>query len=265
MSEVRVVEVVLPNGATALVRATDLDADAQVAQKVGWKDILSFEGVSGTLEGIAQAVRSGLEKATPSKTTVELGIELAVKSGKLTGLIVEGDADASLKVTLEWGGQAEDDPCHEGSPNPLIALFRQCVVCITDEAGRVPRLWVLRGAGPGGHLRARRPRRRGAAAAVARTRLRRRPGSRRCRRWSRWPTRRATRCRTWRSSTSMRRRVGSSVRRADGRVSRRWAGRGTGCTWPGTRSSTPPGAGADRGDDRVRVADHRGRTRRSTS
>lgn len=109
MSEVRVVEVTLPNGATALVRATDLDADAQVAQKVGRNDILSFEGVSETLEGIAQAVRSGLAKAAPSKTTVELGIDLAVKSGKLTSLVVEGDAAASLRVTLEWGGQAEDD------------------------------------------------------------------------------------------------------------------------------------------------------------
>ena len=109
MPEVRVVEVALPNGATALVRATDLDADAQVAQKVGWNDILSFEGVSETLEGIAQAVRSGLAKAAPSKTTVELGIDLAVKSGKLTSLVVEGDATASLRVTLEWGGQAEDD------------------------------------------------------------------------------------------------------------------------------------------------------------
>lgn len=106
---VRVVEVVLPNKAVALVRAADLDAEGggQVAEKVGWRDVLDFEGVSGTLEGIAQAVRSGLEKVTPSKTTVELGIELAVKHGKLTGLIVEGDASASLKVTLEWGGQVE--------------------------------------------------------------------------------------------------------------------------------------------------------------
>ena len=104
---VRVVEVTLPNGAVALVQATDLDdGGGQVAEKVGWKDTFDFAGVSETLEGIAQAVRSGLEKATPSKTTVELGIELAVKSGKLTGLVVEGGAAASLKVTLEWGTEA---------------------------------------------------------------------------------------------------------------------------------------------------------------
>jgi hypothetical protein len=106
---VRVVEVMLPNKTVALVRAVDLDEGGQVAEKVGWQDVFDFEGVSGTLEGIAQAVRSGLEKVTPSKTTVELGIELAVKNGKLTGLVVEGNASASLKVTLEWGGQAKAD------------------------------------------------------------------------------------------------------------------------------------------------------------
>jgi len=41
--------------------------------------------------------------------TVELGIQLAIKNGKLTGLIVEGKADASLKVTLEWGKQPSGD------------------------------------------------------------------------------------------------------------------------------------------------------------
>jgi Trypsin-co-occurring domain 1 len=99
----RVVEVVLPNKTVVLVQATDLDENEGVAEKVGWKDTFDFENVSGTLEGVAQAIRSGLEKVTPAKTTVDLGIELAVKNGHLTGLLVNGRANASLKVTLEWG------------------------------------------------------------------------------------------------------------------------------------------------------------------
>jgi hypothetical protein len=101
----RVVEVVLPNKTVALVQATELDDDGGPAEKVGWKDTFDFEQVSGTLEGIAQAVRSGLDKVRPSKTTVELGIQLAVKNGKLTGMLVEGQAQASLKVTLEWAAE----------------------------------------------------------------------------------------------------------------------------------------------------------------
>jgi hypothetical protein len=106
-----VVEVSLPNGTVALVQVADLDSAAHAAEKVAWKDVFDFERVSGTLEGIAEAIRSGLDKAAPTKTTVELGIELAVKNGQLTGLLVNGQAATSLKVTLEWTRKPlADDP-----------------------------------------------------------------------------------------------------------------------------------------------------------
>jgi hypothetical protein len=99
----RVVEVMLPNKTVALVRAVELDEPGGTAEKVAWKDQFDFEHVSGTLEGLAEAIRSGLAKVKPTRTTVELGIDLAVKNGRLTGMLVEGEANASLKVTLEWG------------------------------------------------------------------------------------------------------------------------------------------------------------------
>ena len=40
----------------------------------------------------------------PKKATVEFGVEVTVKSGKLTALIVEGEGKGNLKITLEWGG-----------------------------------------------------------------------------------------------------------------------------------------------------------------
>jgi hypothetical protein len=106
---VKVVEVVLPNGVVALVSAADEDdgESGGGAKKVGAKEFFDFDQVSGTLEGIADAIKSALHKAKPSRTTVELGISLAVKNGKLTGLVVEGQASASLKVTLEWGADGE--------------------------------------------------------------------------------------------------------------------------------------------------------------
>jgi hypothetical protein len=109
--ESTVIEVLLPNGTVALVQATDIDDVGQAAEKVAWTDVFDFEHVSETLEGIAQAIRSGLDKAAPTKTTVELGIELAVKNGQLTGLLVNGQASTSLKVTLEWSRKpSADDP-----------------------------------------------------------------------------------------------------------------------------------------------------------
>ena len=118
---VGVVEVVLPNGRVAFVQAANLDAGGHGAAKVGRKDIFFYEDVSGTLEGIARMVRSGLEKVKPSKTTVELGIQLAVSNGKLTSLIVEGKAEASLKVTFEWGTEPSAPVGHDQARQPIQA------------------------------------------------------------------------------------------------------------------------------------------------
>jgi hypothetical protein len=96
----RVVEVALPNGTVGLMQVRDIDGGG--AEKVGWQDRFDFTGVADTLDGVADALRDSMARARPGKVTVELGIELAVKSGKLTGLVVEGNAKATLKVTLEW-------------------------------------------------------------------------------------------------------------------------------------------------------------------
>jgi hypothetical protein len=98
----RIVQVKLPNGTVALVQAVDADAGGGSAQQVKWPDVFDLDKLTATLDGVAHAIRSGVEKALPSKTTVELGISLAVRNGVLTTLIVEGKAQASLTVTLEW-------------------------------------------------------------------------------------------------------------------------------------------------------------------
>ena len=94
-----VVEVVLPNGAVALVQARQVDGGG--ATKTGFGR-LNLDGVTSTLEGSTEAVRGAVAKAAPSKVTVKLGMEFAVKSGALVGLIVDGESTGSLTVTLEW-------------------------------------------------------------------------------------------------------------------------------------------------------------------
>jgi hypothetical protein len=97
--ESRVVEVVLPNGAVALVQAREVDGGGATKTAFGRLD---FDGVTATLAGITDAVRAAVSKASPNKVSVELGLELAVKAGVLVGLIVDGDSTGSLTVTLEW-------------------------------------------------------------------------------------------------------------------------------------------------------------------
>jgi hypothetical protein len=91
-------EVTLSNGAIALVRAVDLDGGAT---KTKFGDRFDFTDVAATLEGLSEVIRASLVKAAPDTVTVELGLEMAVKAGKLTGL-VEGEGSGSLAVTLEW-------------------------------------------------------------------------------------------------------------------------------------------------------------------
>lgn len=101
--ERRIVEVELPGGAVALVQATEIpDEVLERAEKVGWGDRFDFDEVAATLTGVTKALRGALDKVAPDKVTVELGVELVVKAGKLTALIVEGQGTATLKITLEW-------------------------------------------------------------------------------------------------------------------------------------------------------------------
>lgn len=101
--ETTVVEVTLPNGATALVRAADSDG-VGATKTTALEGAFDFAQVGLALEGIADAIKSSVARAAPDKVSVELGLEVAVKAGKLTALLVEGSGTASLNVTLEWSG-----------------------------------------------------------------------------------------------------------------------------------------------------------------
>jgi hypothetical protein len=102
MDAVEVVEVTLPGGQSMLAQVHATDPVATGPHDVGLREQLSFVGVTDTLREIGEAVVAALGQVCPERASVEFGLDLAVKSGKLTGLLVEGDAVATLKVTLEW-------------------------------------------------------------------------------------------------------------------------------------------------------------------
>lgn len=97
-----VIEMELPNGATALARvaATGEGGPAKVSAIPKFE----FGDVGKAIEGIAESLKTALDKVAPDKVTVELGLEIAAKAGKLTALVVEGEGKGSLTVTLEWAG-----------------------------------------------------------------------------------------------------------------------------------------------------------------
>lgn len=91
----------LANGITAYVEARSLGGEEDVADR-----ILTFEGVSDAIKGISESISGALIAVRSDKATVEFGLQVAIDSGKLTALLVKGNASASLKITLEWGDVA---------------------------------------------------------------------------------------------------------------------------------------------------------------
>jgi Trypsin-co-occurring domain 1 len=63
---------------------------------------LSFDGVTNSIEAIADRVTAAFEHVKPDKASVEFGIDIGVESGGLTGLLAKGTGSATLKITLEW-------------------------------------------------------------------------------------------------------------------------------------------------------------------
>ncbi|SRR5579875_417954 len=92
----------LPNGAILHIETPVFEGK----EKVGIS-LHNFDEVTHVLEGIAQSIATTMKKVKPRKATVEFGLEIALKSGQLTTLLVEGSGTSNLKVTLEWG-ETED-------------------------------------------------------------------------------------------------------------------------------------------------------------
>jgi hypothetical protein len=94
-------------GEPVLVRAGGAEFYVEVADRsgvgtVGLSDVLSFDGVRDTVAGIAGELAEVWERVQPSEARVEFGLKLAAKSGKLTGLLVDGSGEGSLTVSLTW-------------------------------------------------------------------------------------------------------------------------------------------------------------------
>ena len=95
----------LPNGRSVSFEAnvsSDETATGGVeTDVVGFKDA-AFSEVTSILEGIATALIPVIDAASPSKLTVEFGMDIGLETGQITALIVKGTGKANLKITLEW-------------------------------------------------------------------------------------------------------------------------------------------------------------------
>jgi hypothetical protein len=98
MAETTLAPVKLENGATLYVEATAVDG----TPVEGADDLISFGEVKKVIEQLGGELWDALKAISPDKATVEFDLDLALKAGLLTAILVKHSAQASLKITLEW-------------------------------------------------------------------------------------------------------------------------------------------------------------------
>lgn len=94
----QIVPVQINENITVMVEAKELGGEQDVSNQ-----LLNFEGVTDAIEALTGAIATTINKVKPDKATVELGLDIAVKSGKLTALLVEDTGKGNIKIILQWG------------------------------------------------------------------------------------------------------------------------------------------------------------------
>ncbi|MBT0995521.1 hypothetical protein KIN34_14640 [Cellulomonas sp. DKR-3] len=107
----RVVDAELGEGDTVAIAITRLEGDAGADREQdvsALTDALRFDDLARSVSQVASAMTDALRRAAPDEAEVTFGVDVAVKAGKLTSLIVEGDATATFQIRLLWKKSAED-------------------------------------------------------------------------------------------------------------------------------------------------------------
>ncbi|MFE7777819.1 CU044_2847 family protein [Streptomyces sp. NPDC057445] len=122
-SEARITRIVLPDGTPVWARISGAEAlerplpsgsgglsysDTGFAEQVQAR----VESLQGIVTGVARSLAEPLRSVRPDEVSVEFGIELTAKAGKVVGLLADGEAKGAIKVTLTWngGGPPVDTP-----------------------------------------------------------------------------------------------------------------------------------------------------------
>jgi hypothetical protein len=90
-----------------LVRSGEVEFFVEVTDVGGPRTVsaggvFSFDGVRAALEEIGEHVAGACRRVMPDEASVEFGLSVTAKSGKLAAVLVEGGAEATLKVTMSW-------------------------------------------------------------------------------------------------------------------------------------------------------------------
>lgn len=76
-------------------------------ERVSGGRVPDFDDVAHGLDELCRSLASVFSRVAPTKASVEFNVGIAVKTGKLTALFLEGEAEGSMKITMEWDKRRE--------------------------------------------------------------------------------------------------------------------------------------------------------------
>lgn len=97
----RAVQIQLPTGDVVWARLESVGGGASDVSGGGLFK-LDPEEFRSTVRGVTQSLREAIDDLVPDQVQIEFGLELAVKSGKITSMLAEGSAKGTVKVSMTW-------------------------------------------------------------------------------------------------------------------------------------------------------------------
>jgi hypothetical protein len=123
----RVARIALPDGTPVWARISGAGELSAPSGRLSYSDTGFAERVEASVEslhalvtGVARSLAEPLRAVRPDEVSVEFGIELTAKAGKVVGLLADGEAKAGITVTLTWnsGPPDLDAPPDDDPPSP---------------------------------------------------------------------------------------------------------------------------------------------------
>ncbi|MDX3116757.1 CU044_2847 family protein, partial [Streptomyces scabiei] len=122
----RVARIALPDGTPVWARISGAGELSAPSGRLSYSDTGFAERVEASVEslhalvtGVARSLAEPLRAVRPDEVSVEFGIELTAKAGKVVGLLADGEAKAGITVTLTWNSGPPDldaPPAATGTP-----------------------------------------------------------------------------------------------------------------------------------------------------
>ncbi|MFD7893468.1 CU044_2847 family protein [Streptomyces sp. NPDC059743] len=114
--EVRITRIEMPDGTPVWARISGAEELRRPSGGLTYSDTgfaeqvqARVESLNGVVTSVARSLAGPLRAVRPDEVSIEFGIELTAKSGKVVGLLADGEAKGAIKVTLTWNNGGPPD------------------------------------------------------------------------------------------------------------------------------------------------------------